>query len=257
MEPELNADGTPKVTPEAAAAGGNEVPAWTAQLPDAHKGNEVFKGFKTIGDLAGDYLTKGTELETLKTQVANSIPKLTENATDEQKAAYRAAMGIPEKADDYNIPLVEGMDNSLAPWFKEKAFARGIPKDIAEGLAADYNELLTKTLQELDEQRLKNHNEAIDKLKNEWGDNANANAETIKIAYQHIIKGVPALDTLLKTEIDVGGGKKALLGDLPAMQEFSLWIGKKMLPDSSLPGNPPGGGGQTVPKMEYPSMNTT
>ncbi len=257
MEPELNADGTPKVTPEAAAAGGNEVPAWTAQLPDAHKGNEVFKGFKTIGDLAGDYLTKGTELDTLKAQVANSIPKLTENATDEQKAAYRAALGIPDKAEDYEVELVEGMDNSLEAWFRQTALELNMPKEIAKGLSAKWNGMLQEFVKAQDEAKVKAHNEAIDKLKNEWGDNANANAETIKIAYQSIIKGVPAFDSLLKTEVDVGGGKKTLLGDLPAMQELSLWIGKKMLPDTSLPGNPPGGGGQTVPKMEYPSMNTT
>jgi hypothetical protein len=221
--------------------GGNTQTSGLTQIPENIRGHEAFAGYKAMSDLWQGHIDLSTKTKDLESKLADSIPKLGENATDEQKAAYRAAMGIPEKADDYNIPLIEGMDNSLAPWFKEKAFARGIPKDIAEGLAADYNELLTKTLQELDEQRLKNHNEAIDKLKNEWGDNANANAETIKIAYQHIVQGVPALDSLLKTEIDVGGGKKALLGDLPAMQELSLWIGKKMLPDTALPGNPPGG----------------
>jgi len=257
MEPELNADGTPKVAPDAGATGGNEVPAWIAQLPDTHKENEAFKGFKTIGDLASDYLTKGTELETLKGQVANSIPKLAENATEEQKAAFRAAIGVPDKADDYEVELIEGMDNSLAPWFKNTALKLGMPKEMAKGLSAEWNGMLQEFLRTQDEARATAHNAAIEKLKNDWGDNANANAETIKIACQTIIKDVPTYDALLKTEVDVGGGKKVLLGDTPAMQELSLWIGKKMLPDTALPGNPPGGAVKTEPKMEYPSMHKT
>lgn len=254
MEPELNADGTPKVAPDA-ATGGNEVPAWIAQLPDTHKENEAFKGFKTIGDLASDYLTKGTELETLKGQVANSIPKLAENATDEQKAAYRAALGVPEKADDYEVDLVEGMDNSLAPLFKQAAFELGMPKEMAKGLSAWWNKTLLSFVQAQDEAKLKAHNEAVENLKNEWGESANTNAEAIKAAYEHIIKDNQNFEPFLKTEVDVGGGKKVMLGDMPEMRAFVLWIGKKILPDTILQGKPPGGG-QTEVKMDYPSMKT-
>lgn len=223
---------------------------WRAALPDEYKEHEFVKGFTKPGDFVKAALDIKTNHDVLNEKLGKAIFKPGENATEQEIAAYRAALGVPEKADDYEVELVEGMDNSLAPWFKQTALELGMPKEMAKGLSAKWNAMLQEFVKAGDEARLTAHTEAIGKLKNDWGDKADANAETIKIAYQSIIKDVPNLDPLLKTEVDVGGGKKVLLGDLPAMQELSLWIGKKMLPDTSLRGNPPAGTGATV-SMNY------
>lgn len=212
---------------------------WKTELPESLRGHEAFVNYQTKNDLWNGHIEMAGKLKDLEGKLADTIPKLPENATDEQKAAYRAAIGIPEKADDYEVDLIEGMDNSLAPLFKQAAFELGMPASMAKGLSAWWNKTLLAFVSAQDEAKAKAHNEAVEKLNNEWGENANANAEAIKAAYQHIVKDNPTFEQFLKTEVDTGGGKKQLLGDLPEMRSFVLWIGKKMLPDTILQGNPP------------------
>ncbi len=235
--------------------GDQQTLGWKTEIPESLRANEAFAPYKTKDEFWNGHIEAVNKAKDLEGRLAGAIPKLAENATDEQKAAYRAAIGVPEKVDDYEVELVEGMDNSLAPLFKQAAFELGMPKDMAKGLSAWWNKTLLSVVQAQDEAKLKAHNEAVENLKNEWGENANANAEAIKIAYEHIVKDNPAFEPFLKTEVDVGKGKKVMLGDMPEMRAFVLWIGKKMLPDTILQGNPPGGG-QTEVKMDYPSMKT-
>lgn len=227
---------------------------WRAELPDPLKQHEVFTAYKTKNDLWNGHIDAVTKLKEAEGKLANSIPKLAENATDEQKAAFRAALGVPEKAEDYEIELTEGMDNSLAPWFKNTAFKLGMPKDMAKGLSNAWNGMIAEIVKAKAENDLKSHNEAVTKLQTEWGDNANTNAEIVKKAYTEIAKEIKTLEPLLLMEVDIGG-KKVKVGDLPEMRETFLWIGKKMLPDSILSGTPPKEGEVKV-GMNYTTMKS-
>jgi hypothetical protein len=226
---EIDPNGTDGGLPAGEVQGGG-VPAWTAQLSDDLKGNEAFTGYKTISDLAKDHLSlkgKATELEGKLT--SDYIPKLTENATDEQKAAYRAALGVPDTPDGYEVDLPDGDDGSLSKWFKSQAHELGMPKEMAKGLSTQWNTMIGEMVK-VEQQRLqKVHDESLSALEREWGANAPANKEAIKKAYQEF--GGEELTQTMATEVTIGE-KKIRIGDHPAFARTFLKIGKLMSPDS-------------------------
>ena len=66
-----------------------------------------------------------------------------ENATDEEKAAYREALGVPEKADDYYAELPNGLvigeaDKDLFDSFGELMHGLNAPKEIVQSVADWY-----------------------------------------------------------------------------------------------------------------------
>src|ERR1700691_545729 len=79
---------------------------WTASLPADLKDNKAFSSYKTIGDLAKDHLAladKVKEFDGLKAKLEDSIPKLPDDASDEERTIYFNALGRPEKAEEYEF----------------------------------------------------------------------------------------------------------------------------------------------------------
>lgn len=74
-----------------------------------------------------------------------------ENATPEQLSAFRAKMGVPDKADGYKIEVPEGAPPEFAKeaanWFHEA----GIPAKAAEALTAKWNEYTAAQAKAFDE----------------------------------------------------------------------------------------------------------
>lgn len=208
---------------------------WRAALPDEYKEHEDVKVYAKPGDFVKAALEIKTERDALNEKLSKAIFKPADDAPDEEMAAYRTAMGIPDKAEDYEVELVEGMDNSLADWFKQTALKIGLPKDAAKAVSQEWNTMITQMVKADAEAKEKAHNDAVTAQKNAWGNDVVANAETVKAAYQHVAKDVPALGELLQTELDING-KKILVGDLPGMMDVFLWIGKKIMDDTPLPG---------------------
>jgi len=237
-----NADGsqgTNAGAPDAGAGqqdGGNQAPGWIAQLPDDLKGNETFTGFKTIGELAKAHLDTSGKVAELEGKVANAIPKLSENPSDEELAAYRAAIGVPDKPDDYEIELMDGMDNSLAPWFKNVAHQLGMPKGMAKGLSAAWNGMIAQMAKADADAASKAHDAALTELRKTWGADAETNAETVKQGYKFFGDN-PLLNDLMQAEITIGD-KKVKVGNHPGMVNLILEIGKKVTPDSTVQGGP-------------------
>lgn len=215
---------------------------WKTELPEAMRGHEAFANYQTKNDLWNGHIELTGKIKDLEGRAANSIPKLGENATDEEKAAYRAAIGVPEKADDYEIELAEGMDNTLAPWFKGVAHQLGIPKEIAKGLSAAWNGMIAQMAKADKDAAIKAHDEALTELKRLWGPDAEKNAETVKQGYKFFGDN-PVLNELLQAEITIGG-RKVKVGNHPGMVNLILEIGKKVSPDSTVQGGP--GHGQPV-----------
>lgn len=91
------AEGTASLTKGAAEA---SPPAWMAQLPSDLKADQSLTKFATIGDLGKSY----KELEGKLGKVA-VLPD--EKASAEEWAAYRKAIGIPEKPEDYKLEKVQ------------------------------------------------------------------------------------------------------------------------------------------------------
>jgi hypothetical protein len=233
MLDEQNADGT-VTAPD--AAGQNAVPAWIAQCSDDLKGNEALTSYKTISDLAKDTLSLKEKATALEGKIATDyIPKLAENATDEQKQAYRAAMGVPEKPEEYEVELPEGSSPDLANWFKGVAHAIGMPKEQAKAISKEWNGFVAKAGEVQKQAEQKALSDGLAEIKTEWGMGYNVNAEKVKAAFTHF-KDVPGLMDLMT--VKVGGTDEApvLFGNHPAAMRVFLEIGKKIVPDSSVPG---------------------
>ncbi len=83
--------------------------------------------------------------ETVRT--TRKAEKPGEDATPEEKAAYRNAHAIPKEAKDYDVPKVDGhqwteADEPVTGKFKEIAHALDMPKPMFEGIMKGYARLL-------------------------------------------------------------------------------------------------------------------
>lgn len=154
---------------------------WRAQLPETQRDNEAFTGFEKIGDFADDYLSTKESVSDLQGKLDNSIPKLSDNPTDEEKAAFLTAMGRPEEVGGYefNRPseLPEGIDYSdeVEASFKAKFHELGLSSQQASGLYDHYmNFWLGGMKAELDNREAASKT-ASDALKTEMGAEYTAN----------------------------------------------------------------------------------
>jgi len=246
MADEQNLDGTGNQAPEGqAAAGATQTPGWLAQLPDTYKGNEAFTGFKTVGDFAADYLALKGKAAELEGKVTDTIPKLPENATDEQKAAYYAALGRPETPDKYELAkpdLPDGLpyDEAVESWFRGTAHALGLTQEQAGKLFAAYNDLTKQAFTTQEAARTKAYADGVEALKKEWGpEGYPANVEVMRRAVEQF--GGPDF----KAFMDESG-----LGNNPIIIKTFVAIGKSMGEDSSLTAARPGAQPAT-PGMHY------
>jgi hypothetical protein len=160
----------------------NDVPAWIAQLPADLRTNATFTGFKTIGDLAKNHLEvtgKVSEIDGLKEQLGNSIPKLGPDATDEQKAQFYSAIGRPDKPDGYEVKG-ENLDGDFVKWAKESFFKHGTPKSVAEGMIQEYIAYQEKIVGDYETKRKTETEAAVTKLKQELGDQYVPSVEMVR-----------------------------------------------------------------------------
>jgi hypothetical protein len=111
------------------AEGKTVTPTWHAQLPKDLQGNESLSRFDKLELAARAYL----ELEG-KLGAAITVPG--DDATDEEKAAYRTKIGVPEKPENYSfekIELPEGYDSEEAlQQYRQIAFESGLTNKQAE-----------------------------------------------------------------------------------------------------------------------------
>jgi hypothetical protein len=171
--PETVPNPTPESTPP-------ESLGWRAGLPDDLKQNESFKSFKTVGDFAKSHLDTAKKLSDAETKLKDSIPRLPDNATDEEKQVYFGALGRPEKASEYEL---EGEDKNAPAWtslWKNAFHKNGLTKSQAKGLSEDWNQYHKNLFDGFKANRDKEIAEAETKLRTEWGDKFPANVELAK-----------------------------------------------------------------------------
>lgn len=114
-----------------------------------------------------------------------SIPQLGENPTEEQVAAYREAMGIPDSLDDYAVTFGEGFegaagDDDVLGNFKEHMHNRNVPPAAAQAAVEWYQQLVETDRQQKNENAGIVHEEASDALRAEWGREFEGNQNAIK-----------------------------------------------------------------------------
>lgn len=128
-----------------------------------------------------------------------------ENATDEEKAAFREAIGAPKEAAGYEVKMPEGAENfeidaSVIDPLKEIAHKHGIPKAGFEELA---NVFLGKALEDAKEEVARTDREA-DEVRKAWG--ADKDRKTVEFRRGAEALGLTAQD-IQAIQREYGGGK--------------------------------------------------
>lgn len=151
---------------------------------------------------------------------------LPEDATDEQKAEYYEARGMPVAPDDYQLPLLEGMDESqltdqdkeIQGRFRETFHKAGLSQDQVNVVTSVANEITAQEMQRTAERDATNQETAEDALRATWGPEYRANV-ALNAQYLHDEFGENWADMMSARKPD---GTR--LCDDP---EFGKWINSK------------------------------
>jgi hypothetical protein len=157
---------------------------WRAGLPDDLKSNEAFKEFKTVGDFAKHHLSVSTKAKELEGKIQNYVPKLADNATDEQKNEFYTALGRPKQPSEYEF---DGEDKNAPEWtnyWKQTAHSLGLNMSQAKALSTAFNAQMTKMVETHNANLQKEVTAAEGKLKSELGDKFDTSVELAKRLYQ-------------------------------------------------------------------------
>lgn len=216
-------------------------PGWTAALPDTLKTNESLTGFKTVGDLASDYLATRTKATELETKLGSTIPKLKDGASDEERSAFYDALGRPKQPSEYEF---DGEDKNAPEWsnkWKQEFHSLGLTKTQATELSKKFNGSIQQMV-EAHNTALKNEfTTAEASLKTEWGDKFDTNVELAKRLYQK------HLGNEFDKDFDAGTGTTRL-STLRLLMKVAALTGEDRSPQS---------GGQGTGKTEgNPFPNT-
>lgn len=160
----------------------------------------------------------------LRTRVA--LPS--EDASDEEIDAYREAVGVPETADDYVLPDIEGYEYSeddlaeLEQW-GEWALNNNIPQQAFMELIRSRVEDKFAVQAEHEKILIAEQEKADNALRDEWGGDYDSNMENAARA-AHQFGGEAFVEALESIETDEG----QLLGDLPEVVRFLSSVGRLM-----------------------------
>ena len=177
-----------------------EVPSlgWRAGLPDDLKTNEVLAPFKTVGDFAKDDLVVRAKVSDLEKRLADSIPKLPDGATDEDRNTYLDALGRPPKASEYEF---DGEDKNAPEWtsfWKDQFHGLGLTKPQAKALSTQWNGQMQKMVDAHNTALKAEMTTAEQKLRTELGDKYDTNVELAKRLWQK--HGEGDFDKVFSTE---------------------------------------------------------
>jgi len=153
---------------------------WRAGLPDDLKQSADLTNYKTVGDFTKDALTWKTKVTTLESQMADSIPKLPDNATDDDRSAYYDALGRPKQASEYEF---DGEDKNAPEWtnlWKSEFHNLGLTKAQAKSLSGKWNAQLQSMVKAHNDAVAKEATETEAKLRSEMGDKYDTNVELAK-----------------------------------------------------------------------------
>lgn len=177
--------GTGTATGTSTGAGtGQETPAWTQQLPSDLKDNAAFTSYKTIGDLAKSHLETATKLSEAETRLKESIPKLPDNATDEERGLYYDALGRPKEAKEYEFDSEDKNAPEWTGYWKKEFHSLGFTKTQAKTLSAAFNKQMQAMVDAHNASIQKENSAAETKLRTEFGEKFDANVELAKRMYQ-------------------------------------------------------------------------
>jgi len=213
-------------------------PGWLAGLPSDLKDNEAFKQYRTVGDFAKAHLDTAKRVTEYEGKLANSIPKLSENATQEEREKFYNSLGRPEKPEGYEFV---GEDKAAPEWtkaYKDAMHRIGVPKAMAKQLSEFNNQMINQMVEAHNAKILSENTKAAELFKTELGDRYDAGVALVSRLWKQWGK--------TETEFD-----KAFASESSAnrviMMRLLLNVAAKTGEDESLrssgqrSGNPPNG----------------
>lgn len=206
------------------AESGVTLPQWvTSQLPeDLH-----------LEDLAG--YTKPAdairELINTKGKLAEAIIPPGDEATEEERNAYRERLGIPTDPTAYTfdgVELPEGfeLNEETISEFRQKAFDAGLTGAQAQELVGWYMQQQAADREAFHKDLETKRQKAVKDLQKEWGDQYDGNVRLMNKALRHFG------DDQFAEFLDSTG-----LGNDPRMIKAFVKIGKSMVGDSIVDGD--------------------
>jgi hypothetical protein len=212
--------------------------AWKSELPEADRGHEAFAPFKSkselwegVKKLHTDYKATAQKATDLEGKMKDYIPRLPENASDEDRNTFYKALGRPEKPEEYEL---EGADKNSPEWnkmVKDSLFRMNMPKDMAKDASKFWNSTIQKMVETHNANVQKEIQGAAEKLKGELGDKYDAGVELAKRMWTKHSEGFPE---------EAKDFDKAFTGETSAsryaMTRFLLNIAKLTGEDTSLTG---------------------
>lgn len=126
----------------AAGAGGGATPAWYGA--DTNKAVVEAKGFKSVDDVFTAY--SNTEKLIGHEKAGRTIVRPKDEKDVEGIKAFRSALGVPESADKYELPIPDGDKGEFAKTASAWMHEIGVPKEQGQKLTAKWNEFVAKSL---------------------------------------------------------------------------------------------------------------
>lgn len=229
-------------------AGDKQAPGWISALPDEFKTNDYVKGFEKPGDFVAAALALKAEHEGLKPRLEKAIFKPGEDATDEQRAAYYKALGVPESADGYEFPKGEGIehDEKMIGWAKETFKAANLNTEQASTISKAWDGFMQGMAEAQKTAEAEGIKTADDALKAEWKSDYDKNIAETQRGYQAFEKTVPGFAEFLSMETTAG----IAVGNHPMMLKVFHTIGQAIGDDMSLASLPRGEKKESKPGLQ-------
>jgi len=182
-----------------------------------------FSKFKSADDLAVSYVNMH------KQQRDAAVPG--DDATPEQRDAFYARIGRPDKPDDYQFSSIDGLPDKTIPddrmaEFRELAHKNGLTQNQVAGLYNKYADWTKNDIAAISHAREAQSNEWSESIRKEHGEAFDQNLKVATNARDDL-----KIDGLQDMLNDTGAG------DHPAMFNLFLKLGKMMGQDQLVAGD--------------------
>jgi len=157
---------------------------WRDGLPEELKNDGSLQAIKTLPNLVKSYIHAQHKIGGDKTFVPGK------DATEEEIAAYRKAIGVPDAADGYGLaapaelPNGVSFDEGLAKDFSAKALELGLSKDQAQAIMGFQVAYESRRYEAAEQAARAQCEQTEQKLRHEWGSKFDDKIQQITAACQ-------------------------------------------------------------------------